>query len=413
MGNRGMWMAALCLLLLAGCAGGGARADGYRELATWLEINALPGETVAVQERAVWANLTDFPLLALPSGGDAFALLLSLTEQRPAYCVALRSVAWEGVQAAPWFRERYRQVAVALAAGDSASPLTLYRYQPSPFDAGAVTSLDFTLQDADAGHITVEAVRLSGQRLEPGAPVYVSLTLRGDVTEPLAATWQVRDPVSGRVWRRETRTWAADAWPLGGTVEERYVVIPPEAVPPGEYALELALTRPNLAPFGEPVLLATFSRPPDVTREPPAPDYPLDIAVGNAITLAGYDAPERLAPGETLRVALYWRARDHVALVQPLGDYKVFVHVFGPEGTLAAQSDTAPVNWAYPTTAWQPGETIRDVHVIPLEATLPRGDYRIVVGMYDPVLDTRLPLREAQGAPIADNAAELYVLQVR
>ncbi len=399
---------AICwLLLLGGCAGG-ARREGYRELAAWLEAHALPDETVAVQERAAWSDLSPLPVLGLPSGGDAAALLVALQEMRPDYCVALRSVAWEGVQARPWFRERYQPVAWAEAAGDSASPLTLYRYRPAPLDAGITTPLDITLRDAEVGHITVEAVQISRRRLEPGEPVHVSVTLRGDAREPLRAAWQLRDGASGQVWLRDARVWPTDAWPIDEMVEERYIVVLPDALPPGEAPLELTLTRPNLAPFGEPVTVATLYRPPDIAREQPSPDHALDIAAGEALALVGYDAPERVAPGESLRVALYWHA------LRPISDdLLVFVHLFAPDGTLAAQSDAVPVYWTYPTTAWHPGDYVRDVHVIPLEATLLRGNYRIVVGMYDPETGTRLPLHDAQGMPIVDNAAELHTLKVR
>lgn len=399
----------LLCLLLAGCAAGvGARRAGYAELADWLAVNALPDETVGVQESRAWARLTRLPLVELPTGSDAAALLARLQESPPDYCVALRSVAWEGVQASLWFRERYRQVAVAGTMEDPAAPLTLFRYTPSPFDGGATLPLDVTLRDAAVGHVTLEAARLSSQRLAVAEPVYVSLILSGDARELLRAEWQLRAVADGRVWLREARQLRADAWPMRGTVTERTIVAPPDALPPGEYVLELSLSRPNLAPFGEPVQVATLFRPPDVSCEPFAPDHPLEIAVGDAITLVGFDAPERLAPGDTLRVALYWQAR--VAVV---GDFKVFVHVFAPDGTLAAQSDAVPVYWTYPTTAWQPGETIRDVHVIPLDAELPRGDYRVLAGMYDPATGARLPLRDAQGSPLADDAAPLFTLRVR
>lgn len=397
------------LLLLAGCAAvPHARQAGYAELAAWLEVNALPDETVGVQELRAWARLTGLPLVELPVGNDAVTLLARLQEAPPDYCVALRSVAWEGVLAALWFRERYQQVAVAGTLEDPAAPLTLYRYRPSPFDGGATLSLGLTLRDAAVGHVTLEAVQLSTSRLAVGEPVYVSLSLSGDAREPLRAEWQLRALADGRLWLREVRMLPADAWPTRGTVTERVIVAPPDALPPGEYALEIAFSRPNLAPLGEPARVATLFRPPDVSRDPLTPDHPLDITVGNAITLIGYDAPERLAPGDTLRLALIWQARDAVG-----GDFKVFVHVFAPDGTLAAQADAVPVYWTYPTTVWQPGETIRDVHVIPLEATLPRGDYRVLVGMYDPVTGARLPLRDAQGTPLANDAAELFVLRVR
>ncbi len=399
----------ICLFLFVSCAWGEtARQKGYAELAAWLAANALPVETLGVQAPGAWARLTGLPLVELPTGSDAAELLVRLQDAPPDYCVSLRSVAWEGVQASSWFRERYRQVAVAGTMEDPAAPLLLYRYQPSPFDGSETLPLDVTLRDAAVGYVTLASVQLSSQRLAVGEPVYVSLTLRGDAREPLRAEWQLRAVSDGRVWLRAARNLPADAWPTQGMVTERYVVAPPDEMPPGEYALELAFSRPNLAPLGEPTRIATLTRPADVSRVLLAPDHPLEIAVGDVITLAGYDAPERLAPGDTLRVALIWQARNAVA-----GDFKVFVHVVAPDGTLAAQADAAPVNWMYPTTAWQPGETIRDVHVIPLDAALPRGDYRVAVGMYDPATGVRLPLRDAQGAPLPDDAVELFVLRVR
>ena len=410
------WGLLLCLLLLAGCGTPRARRAGYAEIAAWLEAHALPGETVAVQERAAWARLTAQPLVTLLPDGDAATLLASLAETRPDYCIALRSVVWDGVQAAPWFREHYRQVASTAAVDDPASPLTLYRYYPSPFDGPETLHLNQTLHDGTVGHITLETVHISSRRLAPGEPVYVSLTLSGNVSEPLHVVWQLRDPVSGRVWLRDVRLETGglptDSWPVQGTVTERYVVTPPEALPPGETTLELTFTRLNLAPFGgaqgEAVLLATFFRPPDVTRTPPAPDHPLEIAVGDTIALVGYDAPQRRAPGETLRVALYWRAQHPIS-----ADWMVFVHLLGADGMPAAQIDAFPVYWTYPTTAWQLGDYIRDVHIIPLDESLPRGDYRVSVGMYDPATGERLRLRDAAGTPLPDNAAQLYVLRVR
>ncbi|MFP4344171.1 MAG: hypothetical protein ACLFU8_05715 [Anaerolineales bacterium] len=389
-----------------------ARTEGYAELAAWLEANALPDERVAVQEPGAWTRLTGLPLVGLPADADTAALLESLAEQRPDYCVALRSVAWEGVQASPWFRERYRRVASTAAVDDPLAPLSLYRYHPSPFEGGETLPLGLALQDESVGHIAVDSVRLTSQRLEPGEPVYVSLTLSGDVRESLRVEWLLRDAASGRVWLRDAHAEPGgrptDAWPVRGAVTERHVIAPPADLPPGDYALELAFTRPNLALFGEPVRVATLTRPPDVSRTPLEPDHPLDIGVGDVFTLAGYDAPQRLAPGDTLRLALHWQVQDVVT-----EDLKVFVHLFDSEGIVAAQSDGVPVGWSYPTTLWQPGETVRDVHVIPLDAELPRGDYRVLVGMYDPVTGERLLLRDAQGKPPAEDAVEIFVLRVR
>jgi hypothetical protein len=403
----------VCLLAITGCVGvPRARLAAYRELAAWLQAHALPDETVAVQQRDAWARLTGHPLAALPGGSDALALLTSLQESLPDYCVVSRSVAWEGVQANAWFQERYRQVTVAATVDDAASPFALYRYRPSPFDAGDELLLERTLEDAAVGSLTLHSVRLSSWRLEPGEGVYAGLTLLGNLREPLTAVWRLRELDSGRIWAQEVRTQPGgaptDAWPPDATISERYVVVSPPDLPPGDYALELAFIRPNRAPFGETILLATLLSPPDVSQMPPEVDHPLDIAVGDAVALVGYDAPAQLSQGTSLRIALHWHAQHPM----PRGQ-KVFVHVFNPAQTLAAQADAIPVNWTYPTTAWQPGDYIRDVHIVPLDPDLPRGDYPVTVGMYDEATGERQPLRDANGVPVPDNAAPLYVLRIR
>lgn len=57
-----------------------------------------------------------------------------------------------------------------------------------------------------------------------------------------------------------------------------------------------------------------------------------------------------------------------------------------------AQRDGQPLDGAYPTSQWRPGETIIDPIILPLPADLPAGTYTLFMGMYR--LDTleRLPI---------------------
>ena len=391
-----------------------ARLASYQELASWLAVHALPDEIVAVQQRRSWARLTDQPLVVLPEGGDAFTLLGSLQELRPDYCVASSSVAWEGVQASPWFQEHYRPAVAATTVGDPASPLILFRYERSPFEAGDTLLLEQTLQGQEVGSMTVQSVRLSSNRLVTGVNVYATVTLSGDLREPLTALWRLREVASGRIWAQERRTqpggMPTDAWSPNTLLAERYVVVPPPELPPGEYVLELGFARPNRAPFGEPLLVGSLHSPPDVSALPPVPDHPLEIMSGEAITLLGYDAPAQLSPGSSLRIAFYWHARRPIE-----EELKVFVHVFGPTEApaLVTQSDAIPVHWTYPTTEWQEGDYVRDVHALPIDLDLPRGNYRVVVGLYDSVTGERLELRDADGNALPDNVAPLYDLRIR
>ncbi len=100
---------------------------------------------------------------------------------------------------------------------------------------------------------------------------------------------------------------------------------------------------------------------------------------GDQITLEGFSlSADSLSPGEALGVTLFWRTDS------PLDQrYKVFVHLYGPDGTVAAQHDSEPASDQLPTDSWVPGETVIDNHglVLPLDASA--GDYQVAVGLYD------------------------------
>jgi 4-amino-4-deoxy-L-arabinose transferase-like glycosyltransferase len=140
------------------------------------------------------------------------------------------------------------------------------------------------------------------------------------------------------------------------------------------------------------------------------PDMPLDVRFGDVVALNGYSVAQRsdpstevligsceggqarcLKPGDALQVILFWEA------VAPIDvDYTTFLHMRDEQGETLAQSDGQPLDGHYPTSQWQPGETI----VQPLDVDLPRGlatgSYSLYVGLYQ--LDTmaRLPLENDQ-----------------
>lgn len=82
--------------------------------------------------------------------------------------------------------------------------------------------------------------------------------------------------------------------------------------------------------------------------------------------------------GTPLLVELTWSAT-----ATPSQDYTVFVQLLRPDGTVAAQQDTAPQAGFSPTSHWQAGTEIVDRRALPLSANLAPGDYTLIVGMYD------------------------------
>ncbi len=98
---------------------------------------------------------------------------------------------------------------------------------------------------------------------------------------------------------------------------------------------------------------------------------------GDRGQLAGAEFPAQARPGGELTVDLLWLAARQVGT-----NDKAFVHLVGPDGQVAAQSDSDPGAGFTPTTRWQPGELIPDRHRLALPASLAPGTYRLMAGMY-------------------------------
>jgi len=93
-------------------------------------------------------------------------------------------------------------------------------------------------------------------------------------------------------------------------------------------------------------------------------------------------------------------------------NFTVFVHVLNEQGQLVAQQDNEPNAGQYPTSAWVPGEVIRDTCAIPLPAELPSGRYLLSIGMYKWPSLQRLPVT-LDGAKHGDAITLGYILVER
>ncbi|HEY89041.1 MAG TPA: hypothetical protein G4N98_04810 [Thermoflexia bacterium] len=381
------------------------RAVLYNNLAGWLEEYALPVERVAVSSAGL-PHFTNWPVVELPEKAATSTLLETLQKARPDYVVTPRSVAWDGVYVQPWFQERYHIVATEFDPYDAATPLILYRYTPAPFDNDFGETV--ICEDGSVAEIAITNCRLHGLRLLPAVPLYLTVELRGTLAVPLRSILRLVAEADERVWLQEERRLATDLWYEELPMKQEYRLVPPQGMPVGAYRLELAFYRPNQAPLGTPLILATLQSPPTVSFDPPRPEHSLQLTFGEDIQLVGYDAPARAAPGDTVLIALYWRARGAMPT-----DYKVFVHLLGDDGEVLAQDDAQPAHWTYPTTEWQPGEYIRDEHLLYLPPETPRGDWRLTVGVYAAETGERLPVRGADGVLSPERREMLFRLRVR
>jgi 4-amino-4-deoxy-L-arabinose transferase-like glycosyltransferase len=203
-------------------------------------------------------------------------------------------------------------------------------------------------------------------------------------------------------------TWPTTLLKPGDVVADTYhVPVDPTARTPSLARVYVGLYRydepgrpglPTVDVWGEPVepwLTTTKLTPwdwPDVT-----PSNPLQVRLGDAISLIGYDLDGGLT--------LYWQAYG-----QPAADYTVFIQMWDEDEQVAG-FDGPPLGGDYPTSWWEAGETIVDTHPLDLGRagiTLPleSGRHRFLVGLYRLDTGERLPAVGSDG-PLPDYAVEL------
>jgi uncharacterized membrane protein len=113
--------------------------------------------------------------------------------------------------------------------------------------------------------------------------------------------------------------------------------------------------------------------------------------------LPGGESRLSLSKEDSIPLTLAWIAES-----TPTKAYTVFTHLVGPDGMLWGQWDNPPVWGSYPTSEWATGEIVFDQYLIPIKKGAPPGEYRLRIGLYDPVTGTRLPTLDDTGKPSGD-----------
>ncbi len=214
-------------------------------------------------------------------------------------------------------------------------------------------------------------------------------------------------------------------WQAGKLALDYYTVSNMPATPPGEYHIEVAVydgeTLDRLPVLddqgkisGQSFRAGTIQvvkplMPPRV--EPQVTLHERDLAPD--IRLLGYDFPTReVAPGGTLRVALYWQALQDVQR-----DYVLAVELTDTIGDIWAEQRNRPVDGTYPSTEWDKDEILRDWHDVALPPDTPQGTYELFVKLIEgevPLAQESLGEVEVRGRPHRFTVPEIqYPLDMR
>lgn len=123
----------------------------------------------------------------------------------------------------------------------------------------------------------------------------------------------------------------------------------------------------------------------------PSAAFPQLACFNNGICLkaVGYSRATLVA-GESFEVDLHWTVQHAVT-----DDYIMFVHLLDHTGQAVAGVNAYPLEHAYRTYEWKPGETIITSTVLDIPASVRAGAYSFELGMYSPFDFERIPTVDA------------------
>jgi hypothetical protein len=98
--------------------------------------------------------------------------------------------------------------------------------------------------------------------------------------------------------------------------------------------------------------------------------------------------PGRLSPGESAKVTVFFKVLEPMT-----ADYMIFVHAEDADGRVdRINADHAPLGGMRPTSTWKVGEVLPDEFSIYVPPGMPVRGLNLLMGLWDPKTDARLPL---------------------
>jgi hypothetical protein len=275
------------------------------------------------------------------------------------------------------------------------------RFVPPLLGSTRDIPLETAFDDAIFGDVRLWSVEVTPHEAQVGDSVNVTLYWEVQATPPDDLRAVVRLwTLGGRlVGQRDTtpagEVYPPDLWHAGDVVRDIYPLALHKSGP------AMCRVEVNVLDGDEPLGQAWSAAALKLAAPSATPEiaHPLAYTLGEEIELVGYD----VSGGRELEVTLYWRV-----LAELHEDYTVFVHLLDEVGALHGQGDGPPLHNDYSTSYWSPGETLADMHVVPLKGDLPPGAH-LLVGLYRLADGARLPVYDATGARVPSDAIRLDV----
>lgn len=219
-----------------------------------------------------------------------------------------------------------------------------------------------------------------------------------------------------------TMIWALNGRPVSA-FDGRFILVLPDSSRAATYGIivhEDPLTQAALnQSFAHPQVLEEYSDaagkpyssllhlPPNSRIQNATPAFS-PIQVGDFATLINAKAASPHVRGDSILIETQWQ------VIRPAPkNYTVSVQLHGPTNpadgsNVWAQQDKQPGSGTYPTTQWQPGQTIFDKFVLKIPDNAPAGAYSVQVVMYLLETGERVTLTTADSTAIADNLLTIH-----
>jgi hypothetical protein len=157
-------------------------------------------------------------------------------------------------------------------------------------------------------------------------------------------------------------------WPANANVRDPRRVLLPSNMLPGSYLFRLGLhDTSDPAPLAEVDLGTIVVLERRLSFDVPPFQFQADASFDDIATLLGYDLSGDLwSDGVRVQVTLYWQALQ--ATDRP---YTVSVQLVDTNGVVLAAQQSQPASGMVPTTEWQQGEIVTDLHEIDVASSEP------------------------------------------
>jgi len=185
-------------------------------------------------------------------------------------------------------------------------------------------------------------------------------------------------------------TYPTSRWKPSEIVRDTWDLVLPATMPSGAIELAVGLAAPTEMPSQYLGLSSFTVQPVARTLTEPSIRTRQEARFGEVARLVGFDLRQRrVKPGDSADLTLIWQA-----LAEGRDTLAVGLYLLDGDDRTVAQSEEEPAGGRRPTAGWTAGEFVEDAHELRVPRDVPRGRYRVAVGL---VADDRRPLLDEHG----------------